>query len=212
MFFKALLLITGIVTALSFVDAPYPEELRLQHAPTPLALLALFWLSKRKLLDAYSLGCLLLFLWLHILGARWLYSMVPYDRWCQTLLGFELSEVFGWQRNHYDRLVHFSSGLLFLPALIYWGRSMAKMSVMLACVNGFAWVLAIGAVYEIFEWQLAVQLSPHAAESYNGQQGDVWDPQKDLALAAAGSVCGALLGSQLQTRLLLQSNLKLQTM
>ncbi len=56
-----------------------------------------------------------------------------------------------------------------------------------------ALVLAIGALYEIFEWQIAVLLAPSYAEAYNGQQGDVWDPQKDLALAGVGAAVSALL-------------------
>ena len=40
-----------------------------------------------------------LFLVIHIIGARYLYSYVPYDEWTQQLFGRRLSEVFGWQRN-----------------------------------------------------------------------------------------------------------------
>ncbi len=51
-------------------------------------------------------------------------------------------------------------------------------------------ILSAGAVYEIFEWLAAMLMAPDWAESYNGQQGDVWDAQRDMALAA----CGALIG------------------
>jgi putative membrane protein len=43
--------------------------------------------------------------------------------------------------------------------------------------------------YEVFEWMLSIVLSPEDAESYNGQQGDYWDAQKDMALAFVGSLC-----------------------
>jgi putative membrane protein len=36
---------------------------------------------------------------------------------------------------------------------------------------------------------LSIVLSPEDAESYNGQQGDYWDAQKDMALAFVGSLC-----------------------
>ena len=49
-------------------------------------------------------------------------------------------------------------------------------------------VLAIGAVYEILEWTISLLFAPAYAESYNGQQGDMWDPQKDLALAGVGAI------------------------
>src|SRR3546814_13648238 len=59
-----------------------------------------------------SLLLILLFLALHTLGSHYTYSEVPYDRWWQTLTGHTLNSVFGWERNHYDRLVHFCYGLL----------------------------------------------------------------------------------------------------
>ena len=49
-------------------------------------------------------------------------------------------------------------------------------------------VLAIGALYEIFEWMLTLGLSPEAAEQYNGQQGDMFDAPKDMALALLGAL------------------------
>ena len=47
-------------------------------------------------------------------------------------------------------------------------------------------------VYEWMEWAIALALSPEAAESYNGQQGDIWDPQKDMALAGLGAITTAI--------------------
>jgi putative membrane protein len=42
-------------------------------------------------------------------------------------------------------------------------------------------------LYEVFEWLLTLLLSPKDADSYNGQQGDMWDAQKDMGLALLGS-------------------------
>ena len=42
-------------------------------------------------------------------------------------------------------------------------------------------------IYELFEWLLTIVMSSDAADSYNGQQGDMWDAQKDMALAMLGS-------------------------
>ncbi|MCI0335790.1 MAG: DUF2238 domain-containing protein [Planctomycetes bacterium] len=35
--------------------------------------------------------------------------------------------------------------------------------------------------------------APDWADAYNGQQGDVWDAQRDMTLAWAGSVLGVIL-------------------
>ena len=42
--------------------------------------------------------------------------------------------------------------------------------------------------YELLEWGIAFSLSEDMAESYNGQQGDMWDAHKDMALAMVGSM------------------------
>lgn len=183
--------ITTLMMAASFISPPYPAELILQHIPTGIGLALLtvaifFWKP-----SSLSVGCLLAFLWLHLIGARWIYSMVPYDDWTRWLTGTALSETMNWERNHYDRLVHFASGVLFVfPASEMLQRS-AGMRPRAAAMVAISIVLAIGAVYEIAEWQLAVTLSPSQAEAYNGQQGDVWDPQKDMALAWLGSLIAA---------------------
>jgi putative membrane protein len=52
-------------------------------------------------------------------------------------------------------------------------------------------ILAASAVYEIGEWATAMAFAPDWAEAYNGQQGDIWDPQRDMALAAIGSIVAA---------------------
>lgn len=58
-------------------------------------------------------------------------------------------------------------------------------------ITAVAWALAIGAIYEVFEWRIAMAFAPAYAEAYNGQQGDIWDPQKDLALAWLGATIAA---------------------
>ncbi|MGP4953453.1 DUF2238 domain-containing protein, partial [Psychrobacter sp. T6-1] len=69
----------------------------------------------------------MIFLVVHIIGARYLYSYVPYDEWTEQLFGIGLNEWFGWQRNMYDRLVHFSYGLLLFAAMIESAKSLFKI-------------------------------------------------------------------------------------
>lgn len=139
-------------------------------------------------MSGLSFACCISFLWLHLIGARWIYSFVPYDDVAVSIFGQSISESFGWQRNHYDRLVHFASGLLGLPPIAEALRRRCGIQPFAAACLAMACVLAIGAAYEVLEWQIAITMSPAMAESYNGQQGDVWDPQKDLALAWIGAI------------------------
>ena len=66
------------------------------------------------------------------------------------------------------------------------------MRVELAIVSGLLFVGTIGALYEIFEWLLTILLSPGRADEYNGQQGDMWDSQKDMAIALVGGLAASL--------------------
>ena len=134
------------------------------------------------------------FIIVHIIGARYLYSYVPYSDWSQSVFGWSIDEQFGWQRNMYDRLVHFCYGLL-LFGLMYdvfkaWFKS-ASYSQLIFLVLLFN--MATSALYELFEWSLAMTMSPADAEAYNGQQGDMWDAHKDMALALLGGIISAVL-------------------
>lgn len=173
---------------LSFIGAPYPQELVLQHTATLFGLACLVAAVVFTKPTKLSFVCVWIFIVLHIIGARWIYSFVPYDDLAEYLTGSTVSDYFGWQRNHYDRLVHFASGLLGVPPASELLQKYGGMRPLGATLMGISCIMTIGAGYEIFEWQIAVRLAPGQAEAYNGQQGDLWDPQKDMALALLGSV------------------------
>lgn len=189
----ALLLITVGLLGLSLLGAPYPREQVLQHTPTVVAVLCLTVEARRDRMSLTSFACVVLFFWLHILGARYIYSFVPYDDWLRALTGETLSGQFGWRRNHYDRLVHVAYGALFVAPFVEWGTVRGRMSRGWALQYALLAVLATGAIYEIFEWLLAVVMAPDWAEAYNGQQGDPWDAQQDMALALAGGLFTAMV-------------------
>jgi putative membrane protein len=156
----------------------WPGEQALHTSLTVVGLIALAWVQRRRPLPLGSWLLVLLFLSLHTIAARWLYSAVPYDDWSNALFGFRLSDVFSWHRNHFDRLVHFTYGVC-LTGVLYrhqgWLRSVEV-------------VISTSALYELFEWGIAQALAPELAEAYNGQQGDIWDPHKDMAIALLGAV------------------------
>jgi len=124
----------------------------------------------------------------HTLGARYLYSYTPYDSWAETLLGINITDWFGFQRNHYDRIVHFSYGLLLAVPIQEFERRYLKLSIMVASILAIEFILATSAAYELIEWFIAVVFTPDWAESFLGQQGDIFDAQKDTALATLGAI------------------------
>ncbi len=182
------LIITSLAIQASFVAAPYPTELVLQHLPTLVGLTALLIATSWFNVSRTSFCCSIVFLWIHIVGARWIYSFVPYDTWSASLTGYTISDTFGWKRNHYDRMVHFASGILGLPLFSECLQAFLRLKPLPSALIAMSGVLSVGAAYEILEWQIATVVSPAMAESYNGQQGDIWDPQKDLVLAWLGAI------------------------
>ena len=177
---------------LANIDQPFPEVAPLHHIPTlALILSAPRWLRRRPLSDA-ALFCLVGFFALHSFGARWTYSSVPYDDWAMALSGITISDIFGWSRNHYDRLVHLAYGALLMLPLSQWLRPLFGPSRGVLLTMAVILLLASSAAYELFEWLLTLFMAPGTAEAYNGQQGDIWDAHKDMALALAGSLGAAL--------------------
>jgi putative membrane protein len=179
--------------AATCIDPPYPRELLLQHVPTLAAVAALIGCRRRLALTRAGGRLFLVFLSLHALGARYLYSYVPYDDWCTAAFGHSLSSSCGFTRNHYDRLVHVAYGLLlFLPAHEIFARRLGQTGLG-ADALAMQFILATSALYELVEWFVALSFAPGWAEHYNGQQGDAWDAQKDMGLAAFGAAL-AMLG------------------
>lgn len=174
------------------IDQPYPDVAVLHHAPTLAALLVSPFLLRRFPISNGAVACLILFLALHTIGGRYTYTNTPYDAWFEALTGGSLSEMMSWDRNHYDRLVHFSFGLLFVLPMMELLREHAGVARKLALYFAIEFVMAISCLYEIFEWSLSIMLAPDNVEAYNGQQGDYWDAQKDMALAFLGSLLASL--------------------
>lgn len=185
------LLIVAIL--LANVAQPYPALAPLQHGPTMLVAIMAPWLLARWPLSTRSVTCLWLFLLLHTFAARWIYSYVPYDAWLRVLTGYDLASTFGWTRNGFDRLVHFAFGALFTVPLGEAARRFGGLRRGWALAFAFAAIGLGSALYEIFEWLLTVVAAGDTADFYNGQQGDMWDAQKDMLAAQIGSALALIV-------------------
>jgi putative membrane protein len=185
----------AIVVAATWWRPEYPAEQALHHSLTVLGLVALVLAQRRRPLPYASFLLILIFLALHSVAARWIYSFVPYDDWTQALFGFRLNEALGWERNNFDRLVHLAYGLCFGPVLFRLLHGTGR-----AALRAVEAVLATSALYELFEWGIAMTLAPGAAEAYNGQQGDMWDAHKDMGIATVGAVVAVALAYRVSRR------------
>lgn len=167
----------------------------LHQVGTVLMIIVLFYFNAKIYISNLSFFCYCFgFLSLHILAAHYLYSFVPYNEWLIQYLHVDLNAYFGWQRNMFDRLVHFAYGFLLYPIFyqIFYAyfKPLSQKHLLFLVIM---WVMASSMVYELIEWGIAIGLSPEEAEAYNGQQGDVWDAHKDMFLASVGSVIMMLI-------------------
>lgn len=146
------------------------------------------WAYLSGWISSTSYVLIFIFLSLHNLGAHYTYSLVPYDQWFKSLTGASVNGVFGWQRNHYDRLLHFLFGLLFFFPLVELSARVPKIAVAWRAVVALLVVIGFSSVYELMEWAVAAVFSKGTGQDYVGTQGDPWDAQKDQALALAGAL------------------------
>jgi putative membrane protein len=118
-------------------------------------------------------------------GAHYTYAHVP--------IGYRVSELFGWERNQYDRFGHFMQGVV--PALLF-RELLLRTSPLVRGKWLFAIVssicLAFSACYEFVEWWAAVVFGGGATE-FLGTQGDPWDSQWDMFLAFVGSILSQIV-------------------
>jgi putative membrane protein len=129
-----------------------------------------------------SYALIFLFFVLHVLGAHYTYASTPLGQWLQIVTGAD--------RNHYDRVVHFLFGfLLIFPLRDQMQRAM-HVTTGAAWLIGFLFVTSLSGLYEVMEWVTAALVSPDDAIGFLGTQGDVFDSQKDMALASIGAALG----------------------
>lgn len=139
-------------------------------------------------LSRVSYTLIFLFLFLHEIGSHYTYALVPYDEWFNALAGRTFNSILGFERNHFDRLVHFCYGLL----LAY---PIREVFIRIADVKGF-WsyflpldlTMSTSMIYELVEWGAAEAFGGELGAAYLGSQGDVWDAHKDMGLASIGAL------------------------
>lgn len=178
-----------LMIILASVEPLHFSSYALHQVGTLISIAFLLYLTVKIRLTDRAFISATIFLLIHIIGARYLYSYVPYSEWTEQIFGFSLNNVMGWQRNMYDRLVHFCYGLclfaMFCQIIEHYFKQISKKQLVLLA---FMLNMATSLMYEWLEWLIAVMLSPEQAEAYNGQQGDMWDAHKDMLLALMGSV------------------------
>lgn len=199
-----LLILAGIFAVVwaSLAVAPSSRaDWALENALVLVAVVVLAASYRHFTLSRISYTLIFIFLCLHEVGAHYTYAEVPYNDWATALFGRSFNELVGWQRNHFDRLVHFSYGLLMAYPI-------RELFLRVVDVRGF-WgyflpldvTLSTSAVFEMIEWVVAELVGGDLGITYLGAQGDVWDAQKDMGLATLGASIAMLLTMAINIRL-----------
>jgi putative membrane protein len=157
----------------------------MEVAPVFVVLPVILWTQARVRFTPIVLRLLAFEAVLVAIGAHYTYSEVPLGRW--------VSDLIGWERNHYDRFGHFMQGIV--PALAF-RELLLKTSPlgrgkwMFAIVLSICLALSVG--YEFLEWWAAVMFAD-GATAFLGTQGDAWDAQWDMFLALVGAILSQML-------------------
>ena len=181
----SLILVFVIVWVWAAINPKYPHDWLLENYLVFIFVPLILIMGRYFRLSNVSYTTITIFMVLHVIGSHYTYSEVPF--------GLKLQKWFGSERNMYDRLVHFSFGLL----LAYPVR---EVFMRLSKAKGF-WsyyfpldlVAASSAVYEIIEWLTARNVDAAAGLAFLGSQGDIWDAQKDMLLAIVGAAIAMLI-------------------
>ena len=127
---------------------------------------------------SYLLICI--YLCLHVYGSKYTYAENPFGYW--------LKDSFNLERNHYDRIVHFSFGFLLAYPMREVFLNWLKFPVWVSWALPIEITLSVSGLYELIEWAVADVFFKAQGDAYLGSQGDIWDAQKDMFLATLGAV------------------------
>jgi putative membrane protein len=180
----ALFAVVWVVMAIAPQDR---KDWLLENALAIGAVVVLMVFRRRLVFSRFSYTLIFLFMCLHQVGAHYTYAEVPYDRWFAALTGHSFNSLVGWERNNFDRVVHFAYGFF----LAY---PIREIFLRVANVRGF-WgyflpldlTMSTSMIYELLEWGAASVFGGDLGQAYLGTQGDVWDAHKDMALASLGA-------------------------
>lgn len=187
-----LLLIYLAALGLMSINPAYTKSFLIENALSFIVVIVVVSTYKNFRLSNLSYTLLFVFLGLNLIGSYYTHAGVPYEEWSKSLFGISINELFGFQRNNYDRLTHFTFGLLiFYP--------IREVFLRIADAKGF-WgyylpldvVISFSALYELIEYAIAVIFGESVGMLILGSQGDIWDTHKDIAMATLGAVISML--------------------
>ena len=202
---KRYFLLLSIIFIIEFIVIsinPYNRaDWALENVLVVLSVIFVVFTYKKCPLSRLSYSLIFIFMSLHEIGSYYTYSNVPYDEFLLSYFNVSLNEYMGWNRNNFDRLIHFAYGFL----LAYPVRD---LYCKIAAVKGF-WsyftplnlIMSTSMLYELVEWGAAEVFGGELGMAYLGTQGDIWDAHKDMALASLGGLLAMAITLLIHSRI-----------
>ena len=159
--------------------SPVSREVWVAEVIPVVIIFSLFVLSFQRFRfsnSAYSMAAVWMF-W-HTVGGHYTFANVPFD-WVTEWLGAE--------RNHFDRIGHFSVGF-YAFVMAEWLLRKDYCRLVVTSFFSLFFIMSVAASYEIIEWWYAVAEGGQAGAEFLGSQGDVWDAQKDMLADTLGAL------------------------
>lgn len=155
-----------------------------ENIPIVLIVVTLVTLYLRGFVFSATAYCLMaVLLYLHTVGGHYTFERVPFDF---------VSNLFGFERNHFDRIAHFSVGFYayaIAETLVRTNAVRSRVVLFLFPIFSIAFV-AMG--YELIEWWYAALEGGASGAAFLGSQGDIWDAQKDMLADTLGAVAATI--------------------
>ncbi len=181
------LLLLLVFTGLTCWSAINPHDTQVWWTEMSIALLLVGVLAGtyRKFRLSDTAYCILgIWCYIQVIGAHYTFELVPFDY---------ITNLFGFKRNHYDRVAHFVVGMGGIAIAELLWRCKLVNGVRTAAAFSVIFILAIAGFWELVEWIYAEIDGGDAGQAFLGSQGDEWDAHKDMVQDTLGGIVAAII-------------------
>lgn len=172
---KSIFPILVIIYALEFIFLginPFDRATWIaENLPMLLIVWALILTYKKFKFSNISYIFMFILIYLHTIGWHFTFANVPF--------GY-ITDLFWFERNHFDRIAHFSVGFYAYPLAELLVRHYKVKFNFIIYFFPLCFIAAVAWIYEVIEWIYADLAAPEAGASFLGSQWDIWDAQKDI--------------------------------
>lgn len=174
--FLAIYLLVFLVCAVN----PYDRDVWwAENIPVMVVVAGIIYANRSHQFSSISLTLMLCFVVLHTVGGHYTFERVPFG---------VITDAFGFERNHFDRIAHFSVGFYaYAIAEFLLMKRLVLSRLVLALFPLFA-IVTVAGLYEVIEWQYAISADEKSGIAVLGSQGDIWDAQKDILADTLGAL------------------------